>query len=130
MSDAASIFEDDEDDDRRTFAPSTANRDVLELLVKQGHFKTSIGAFQAAALLAIRKGLDPNDAPTFSGTMWNRGSVNLNVLEFLGWYLPTSAPVRALAQLGNVGTTYISEKVRTGGYSLTEIFELPELDIE
>lgn len=130
MTDATSIFDDNEDDDRRTFAPSTGNREVLELLVKQRHFKTSMGAFQAAALLAIRKGLDPNDAPTFSGTMWNRGSVNRNVLEFLGWYLPTSAPVRALAQLGNVGTAYISEKVRAGGYSLTEIFELPKLDIE
>lgn len=130
MTDPESVFERDEDDDRRTFAPTPDNREVLELLVKYGYFKTSIGAFQAAALLAIRKGFDPNDAPTSSGTMWNRGSVNLSVLEFLGWYLPTNAPVRALAQLGNIGTAYISGKVRTGGYDLTEIFELPELDIE
>jgi|GEM_PF-6919600 len=130
MSERTNVFEDNEDDDRRTFGPSTANRDVLELLVKQGHFKNSIGAFQAAAMLAIRRGLDTSDAPPSSGTMWNRGSVNLGMLDFLGWYLPTTAPVRAFAQLGNVGTAYISDKVRTGGYTLTEIFELPELDIE
>lgn len=120
----------DEDDDRRTFGPSASNREVLESLVKQGHFKTSIGAFQAAAMLAIRKGLDPERAPSWSETMWNRGSVNLAVLEFLGWYLPTTSPVRAFAQYGNAGTDYIASKVRTGGYSLSEIFELPQLDLE
>lgn len=119
-----------EDDDRRTFGPSASNREVLELLVKQGHFKTSIGAFQASAMLALRKGLDPDQAPPSIGTMWNRGSVTTQVLEFLAWYLPTSTPVRSLAQLGNAGTEYISSKVRTGGYALSEIFELPEIEIE
>ncbi|WP_309104955.1 hypothetical protein [Microbacterium sp.] len=119
-----------EDDDRRTFGPSASNRDVLELLVKQGHFKTSIGAFQAAAMFALRKGLDPERAPSSAGTMWNRGSVNLQVLEFLGWYLPTATPVRVLAQLGNAGTDYIASRVRSGGYTLSEIFELPEISVE
>lgn len=128
MSESTTAFQDD--DDRRTFGPSASNREVLEALVKQGHFKTAIGAFQAAAMLAIRKGLDPGQAPSSTGTMWNRGSVNLQVLEFLGWYLPTNAPVRVFAQLGNAGTAYIADKVLTGGYPLSEIFELPELDIE
>lgn len=120
----------DGDDDRRTFGPSASNREVLEALVKQGHFKTSIGAFQAAAMLAIRKDLDPEQAPASTGTMWNRGSVNLAILEFLGWYLPTTSPVRVFAQLGNAGTEYIAPKVRTGGYSLSEIFELAELELD
>lgn len=120
----------DEDDDRRTFGPSASNREVLEALVKQGHFKTSIGAFQAAAALAIRKQLDPEQAPASTGTMWNRGSVNLAMLEFLGWYIPTTSPVRVFAQMGNAGTEYIAQKVRTGGYSLSEIFELAELELD
>lgn len=129
MSDQADSFR-NEDDDRRTFGPSASNREVLEMLVKQGHFKTSIGAFQAAAMLAIRKGLDPELAPASTGTMWNRGSVNLQMLEFLSWYLPTPTPVRAFAQFGNAGTEYITDKVRTGGYPLSEIFELDEIDVE
>ena len=130
MSEGSEFFDDNEDDDRRTFGPSAANREVLDLLVHQGHFKTAIGAFQAAAMFAIGKGLDTADAPASTGTVWNRGSVNLSVLEFLGWYLPTTAPVRAFAQLGNVGTAYIADKVRSGGYSLAEIFELPEIEVE
>lgn len=129
MSDDAPVFE-AQDDDRRTFGPSASNRDVLEALVKQGHFKTLIGAFQAAAMLALRKGLDPELAPPSTGTMWNRGSVNMQVLEFLGWYVPTTVPVRVFAQLGNAGSAYIASKVQSGGYSLSEIFELPEIDIE
>lgn len=120
----------DEDDDRRTFGPSAANREVLEALVRQGMFRTSIGAFQASAMLALRKGLDPDTAPSSQGTMWNRGSVNLQILEFLAWYVPTQSPVRLFAQLGNAGTDYIANKVRSGGYSLSEIFELPQLDVE
>lgn len=114
--------------DKITVGPSQANRDVLELLVKQGHFKTSLGAFQAAAMLAIRKSLDPSGAPASGGTMWNRGSVSPQVLEFMEWYLPTKTPVRILEQLGNAGTDYIAEKVKMGGYTLTEIFELPQID--
>lgn len=129
MSDTVDVFQ-NEDDDRRTFGPSASNREVLDALVKQGHFKTAIGAFQAAAMLAVRKNLDPEQAPASTGTMWNRGSVNLQMLEFLGWYLPTNAPVRAFAQLGNAGAAYIAEKVRTGGYPLSEIFELPELEFD
>lgn len=123
-------FQEPEDDDRRTFGPSASNREVLEALVKQGHFKTSIGAFQAAAMLALRRGLDPDQAPPSTGTMWNRGSVNMQVLEFLGWYAPTSSPVRLFAQLGNAGTAYLAEKVRSGGYPLSEIYELPTLEID
>lgn len=119
-----------EDDDRRTFGPSAPNREVLDLLVKQRHFRTAIGAFQAAAMLALRKNLDLEVAPSSTGTMWNRGSVDLKMLEFLGWYLPTATPVRAFALLGNVGTDHIASKVRTGGYSLSEIFELPTLDVD
>lgn len=116
------------DSDKVTIGPSTENRDVLELLVSQGHYKTSIGAFQAAALLAIRKGIDVVGAPLSAGTMWNRGSVNRQVLEFLEWYLPTATPVRALEQLGNAGTAYIAQKVKAGGYTLSELFELPRLE--
>ncbi len=60
--------------------------------------------------------------------MWNRGSVNSQILEFLEWYLPTETPARALEQLGNAGTAFIAERVSTGGYNLSEIFELPHLD--
>jgi hypothetical protein len=117
------------DADKVTFGPSASNKDTLEMLVAQGHFKTSVGAFQAAAMLAIRKGLDPNAAATSAGTMWNRGSVK-KVLDFLTWYLPTTTPVRALEQLGNVGTAFIGERVRTGVYSLSDIFELPRADVD
>jgi hypothetical protein len=120
----------DVDADKRTIGPSSANRDVLELLVAQGHFRTSLGAFQAAAMLAIRKGLDLEAAPPSAGTMWNRGSVNSQILDFLAWYLPTRTPARALEQLGNAGTDHIAEKVRAGGYTLTEIFELPRLSLD
>ena len=113
--------------DKVTIGPSAANRDVLELLVQQGHFKTSLGAFQAAAMYALGKGLDPSTAPQSAGTMWNRGSVNRQVIDFLGWYLPTTPPTRALEQLGNAGTAAITERVRSGGYDLSEIFEFPIL---
>ena len=118
------------DADKVTFGPSASNRDTLEMLVTQGHFKTSVGAFQAAAMLALRKGLDPNVAPTSAGTMWNRGSVNQQVLEFLTWYLPTATPVRALEQLGNAGTAFIAERVRTGVYGLSDLFELAQVDLD
>jgi hypothetical protein len=120
----------DADDDKRTIGPSASNKDVLEMLVQQGHYKTALGAFQAAAMLAIRKEMDLSTAPPSGGTMWNRGSVSSQVLEFLTWYLPTRAPARALEQLGNLGTAYIAEKVKTGGYSLTEIFELSRIDFD
>jgi hypothetical protein len=35
-----------------------------------------------------------------------------------------------LEQLGNAGTEYIAEKVTAGGYNLTEIFELPRMDVD
>ena len=120
----------DVDEDKRTIGPSASNKEVLELLVQQGHFKTSLGAFQAAAMLAIRKKLDASAAPSSAGTMWNRGSVSSQVLDFLAWYLPTTTPARTLEQLGNAGTAYIAEKVKTGGYSLTEIFDLPRIDFD
>lgn len=120
----------DVDGDKRTIGPSASNKDVLERLVQQGHFKTSLGAFQAAAMLAIRKDLDISTAPTSAGTMWNRGSVSSQVLDFLGWYLPTLTPARSLEQLGNAGTAYVAEKVKTGGYSLTEIFDLPRIEFD
>lgn len=116
--------------DRVTIGPSSANRDVLEALVREGQFKTALGAFQAAALFAVRKGIDPSTAPVSAGTMWNRGSVNKQVLEFLEWYLPTTTPTRALEQLGNAGTAAIAERVRVGGYDLSEIFEFPTLNEE
>lgn len=118
------------DNDKVTIGPSGSNRDVLELLVKQGHFKTALGAFQAAAMFALRKGFDPSAAPVSAGTMWNRGSVNPQVRDFLSWYLPTETPIRLLEQLGNAGTDYIAEKVTAGGYNLTEIFELPRIEVE
>jgi hypothetical protein len=125
-----STMESGPDEDKVTIGPSGANKDILELLVTQGHFNSSIAAFQAAAMLAIRKNLEPSSAPASAGTMWNRGSVNRQVLEFLSWYVPTTTPARVLEQLGNAGTAYIAEKVKTGGYRLTEIFELPRMDIE
>ncbi len=121
---------DNDESDKVTFGPSGSNKDILEMLVSQGHFKTSVGAFQAAAMLALRKGLDPSSAPASAGTMWNRGSVNQQVLEFLTWYLPTSTPVRVLEQLGNAGTAFIADRVRTGVYNLSDIFELPHSDLE
>lgn len=116
--------------DKVTIGPSAANKDILDLLVSQGHFNSSLAAFQAAAMLAIRKNLEMNSAPASAGTMWNRGSVNRQILDFLTWYVPTTAPARVLEQLGNAGTAYIGEKVKTGGYRLTEIFDLPRMGIE
>jgi len=116
--------------DKVTIGPSAANKDVLDLLVTQGYFNSSLAAFQAAAMLAIRKDLEASSAPASAGTMWNRGSVNRQILDFLTWYMPTTTPARVLEQLGNAGTAYIAEKVKTGGYRLTEIFELPRMDIE
>ncbi|MGC5223717.1 hypothetical protein ACPW96_14150 [Micromonospora sp. DT81.3] len=121
---------DDKISDRVTLGPSVSNKDVLDLLVRQGMFRTALGAFQAAAMLAIRRGLDPATAQGSAGTMWNRGSVTPQVLEFLEWYLPTKTPVRMLEQLGNLGTAHVADRVRSGGYTLTELFELPELEID
>jgi hypothetical protein len=118
------------DSDKVTIGPSAANRDVLDLLVKQGHFNNSLAAFQAAAMLAIRKDLEASSAPASAGTMWNRGSVNRQILDFLAWYVPTTTPARVLEQLGNAGTAYIAERVKTGGYRLSEIFDLPHMNIE
>ena len=118
------------DNDKVTIGPSAANKDVLDLLVTQGHFNSSLAAFQAAAMLALRKDLETSSAPASAGTMWNRGSVNRQILDFLTWYVPTTTPARVLEQLGNAGTAYIAEKVKTGGYRLTEIFELPRMGIE
>jgi hypothetical protein len=116
--------------DKVTIGPSAANKDVLDLLVTQGHFNSSLAAFQAAAMLAIRKDLEASSAPASAGTMWNRGSVNRQILDFLTWCVPTTTPARVLEQLGNAGTAYIAEKVRTGGYRLSEIFDLPRMNIE
>jgi len=60
-----------------------------------------------------------------NGTKWNRGSVNPQMLTFLEWYLATSTPVRQLERLGNVGLAHITDKVATGGYALSELFQLP-----
>lgn len=116
------------DGDKVTVGPSQANREVLERLVEQKIFKTSLGAFQAAAMLALRNGLDTSTAPVSGGTMWNRGSVDPQVLEFLEWYIPTETPVRVLERLGNAGADYIAAKVKVGGYTLTEIFGLSQID--
>lgn len=113
--------------DRVTFGPSASNIEILEKLEATGVFKSQLGAFQAAALLAIAKGLDVSAAPQSAGTKWNRGSVKPQVLEFLRWYLPTEQPVRNLETLGNLGTAYIGEMVRAGGYTFSEIFELPAI---
>lgn len=118
------------DNDKVTIGPSAANKDILDLLVTQGHFNSSLAAFQASAMLAIQKDLEASSAPVSAGTMWNRGSVNRQILDFLAWYLPTTTPARALEQLGNAGTAYIAEKVKTGGYRLSEIFDLPHMIIE
>lgn len=111
-------------DDKVTFGPSTANKDVLEDLVDQGYFQTSLGAFQAAAMLALRKKLDPSTAASGS-TTWNRGSVPREILDFLEWYVPTPTPARVLEQLGNVGVAYIAERVKTKGWDYSELFDLP-----
>ena len=118
------------DGDRRTFGPSSANKEILEALVAKGHFKTSLGAFQAAAMLAVRLGLESQNAPPSAGTVWNRGSVNVQVLDFLSWYLPTTTPVRALEQYGNLGVAHIAERVNSEGYPLSEILELEEIELE
>ena len=118
------------DEDRRTFGPSSTNKEILESLVSKGYFKTAIGAFQASAMLAVRLGLDPEQAPPSAGTVWNRGSVNAQVLEFLSWYLPTNTPVKALEQYGNLGVAHIADKVTAEGYPLSEILELESIELE
>jgi hypothetical protein len=35
-----------------------------------------------------------------------------------------------LEQLGNAGTAFIAERVRAGVYSLSDIFELPQVDLD
>lgn len=112
--------------DRVTIGTSTSNKDVLEMLVSQGHFNNQLSAFQSAAMLAIRIGLDPESAPASAGTMWNRGSVRPQVLDFLSWYFESDTPARLLESYGNAGLQYISGKVKAGGYSFSEIFELSD----
>lgn len=114
-------------DDKTNIRTSEATADVLELLVKQGHFVTQLGAFQAAAMLALRKDLPAVDIPSAGGLNYNQGSFK-QVIDFLTWYVPTPTPARLLEQLGNAGAAYIGEKVRSGGYTLTEIFEIPQPD--
>jgi len=109
--------------DKTNIRTSEANADVLELLVKQGHFQTRLGAFQAAAMLALRKDLPTVDLPSAGGLNYNQGSFK-QVIDFLTWYVPTGTPASLLEQLGNAGTSYVSEKVRSGGYTFTEIFEI------
>lgn len=111
-------------DDKVTIGPSSANKEVLDDLVQQGYFRTQLGAFQAAAMLALRKKLDPATAASGS-TAWNRGSVPREILDFLEWYVPTPTPARFLEQLGNVGTAYIAERVKTKGYDYSDLFDLP-----
>jgi hypothetical protein len=114
-------------DDKTNIRTSEANADVLEILVKQGHFVTQLGAFQAAAMLALRKDLSAVEIPSNGGLNYNQGSFK-QVIDFLTWYVPTPTPARLLEQLGNAGTSYIGEKVRSGGYTFTEIFEIPQPD--
>lgn len=115
-------------DDKTNIRTSEANADVLEILVKQGHFVTQLGAFQAAAMLALRKDLPPVEIPSSGGLNYNQGSFK-QVVDFLTWYVPTTTPARLLEQLGNAGTAYIGEKVKSGGYTFTEIFEVAQPDI-
>lgn len=114
--------------DRVTIGPTSANKDILQMLVDQGHFTTSFAAFQAAAVLALRKKLDATSLAAAAPTVWNRGSFDSKLLEFLTWVVPTAMPVRTLELLGNAGTAHIADKVRTGGYTLTELFDLPHDD--
>lgn len=112
-------------EDKKTIGPTAANKEVLEDLVDQGYFKTQLGAFQAAAMLAVRKSLDVS-AATSGSTTWNSGSVPREVLDFLEWYVPTATPVRLLEQLGNVGIAHIADRVQTKGYTYSELFDLPQ----
>jgi len=115
--------------DKSTFGPSETNDVVLDLLVEQGHFKTSLNAFLAAAMFALQKGLDPSTAPSSAGTKWaGSAGTTKQVVDFLSWYVPTSTPVRLLEQLGNAGTAFIADKVRVGSYRLTEMFEMTKPD--
>jgi hypothetical protein len=113
--------------DKTNIRTSEANADVLELLVKQGHFQTRLGAFQAAAMLSLRKGLPAVELPSTGGLNYNQGSFK-QVIDFLTWYVPTATPASLLEQLGNAGTAHVSDKVRSGGYTFTEIFEIPQPD--
>ena len=111
--------------DKVTFGVSSPGQDVLDALMRMKYFKSELGAFQAAASLAIGLDLPAREVTAANGTKWNRGSVNPQMLTFLEWYLATSTPVRQLERLGNVGLAHITDKVATGGYALSELFQLP-----
>lgn len=110
--------------DKVTFGVSTTGQDVLDALMRMKYFKSELGAFQAAASLAMSLDLPAREVNAANGTKWNRGSVNPQMLNFLEWYLGTSTPVRQLERLGNVGLAHIADKVATGGYTLSELFQL------
>ena len=113
------------DRDKVTFGVSSTGQEVLDALMRMKFFKSELGAFQAAASLAMSADLPAREVNAANGTKWNRGSVNPQMLLFLEWYLGTSTPVRQLERLGNVGLAHIADKVATGGYSLSELFQLP-----
>jgi len=126
---SAALVEPSGEKDKVTFGVSSAGQDVLDALMRMRYFKSELGAFQAAASLAMSLDLPAREVNAANGTKWNRGSVNPQMLNFLEWYLETSTPVRHLERLGNVGLAHIADKVATGGYPLSELFQLPS-DLE
>jgi len=121
---SADFLESPSEKDKVTFGVSSAAQDVLDALMRMKYFKSELGAFQAAASLAMSLDLPAREVNAANGTKWNRGSVNPQMLHFLEWYLVSSTPVRQLERLGNVGLAHIADKVATGGYTLSELFQL------
>jgi hypothetical protein len=114
------------ENDKVTFGVSLPGQDVLDGLMRMKYFKSELGAFQAAASLAMSLDLPAREVTAANGTKWNRGSVDPQMLSFFEWYLATPTPVRQLERLGNVGLAHIADKVSTGGYTFSELFQLPK----
>jgi len=119
-----------EERDKTTFGVSAAGQDVLDALSRAKLFKTDIAAFQAAAMLALNLNIQVDDTSPSNGTKWSTSSVKPQALEFLEWYVPTKTPVRTLERFGNAGLSHIAERVLSGGYTMTEIFQLPKPEFD
>lgn len=114
--------------DKSTIGATKSGEEVLTRLVDEGHFKTGIAAFQAAAMLALALDLPRPDSSEKTGTKWGTGSIT-QTLAFLEWYVPSTTPARELESLGEAGLIYLAAKSQAG-YRLSELFNLASSDLD
>lgn len=111
--------------DKTTISVSGNGQEVLTVLGPAGrrYFESELGAFLAAASLAIALGLDPADFDSPSaGTKWNRGSGAIGDWEKLAkLYLSTEEPIKMLEKYGEAGLRHLRDRLELG-LSVTELF--------